>query len=156
MLFEMLTGKRPYDSKDKVALLGQHVAGPIPSLRGRAPSIALSGELETVITKLLAKSPSDRFADALTAAEALASVTQIEGSPSSHMRATNPVSSYSLAPSTPRNSVASHDTPRDSLGAPIEISPSEERTRSLELAKAERPPTTPPPVHASVRARRPR
>ena len=71
MLFEMLTGRRPYDNKDKVALLGQHVAGAIPSLRERAPALMLPLELEQVVTKLLAKSPSDRYADAAEAMQAL-------------------------------------------------------------------------------------
>ncbi len=71
MLFEMLVGKRPYDNKDKVALLGQHVAGPIPSVRTRAPEGAVSPSLDAVVHKMLAKSPSDRYDDASEAAEAL-------------------------------------------------------------------------------------
>ncbi|MBI2395053.1 MAG: protein kinase [Deltaproteobacteria bacterium] len=71
MLFEMLVGKRPYDNKDKVALLGQHVAGPIPSVRARAPADAVSPELDAVVSRMLAKSPSDRHEDAAAAAEAL-------------------------------------------------------------------------------------
>jgi serine/threonine protein kinase len=74
MLFEMLTGRRPYDNKDKVALLGQHVAGAIPSLRERAPTLMLPIELEQVVTKLLSKSPSDRYADAAEAMQALLDV----------------------------------------------------------------------------------
>ena len=71
MLFELLVGKRPYDNKDKVALLGQHVAGPIPSVRARAPEGAVAPSLDIVVSKMLAKSPSDRYADATDAAEAL-------------------------------------------------------------------------------------
>jgi eukaryotic-like serine/threonine-protein kinase len=71
MLFEMLTGKRPYDNKDKVALLGQHVAGPIPSVKARAPEGAVAPSVNDVVTKMLAKSPSDRYEDAADAAEAL-------------------------------------------------------------------------------------
>jgi serine/threonine-protein kinase len=71
MLFEMLTAKRPYDNKDKVALLGQHVAGPIPSVRERAPHQAVPVELEAIVTKLLSKSPSDRYPDAQAAIDAL-------------------------------------------------------------------------------------
>jgi len=71
MLFEMLAGKRPYDNKDKVALLGQHVAGPIPSVRTRSPEGAVTPALEVVVTKMLAKSPSSRYDDAAEAAEAL-------------------------------------------------------------------------------------
>ncbi len=71
MLFEMLAGRRPYDNKDKVALLGQHVAGPIPSVRSRAPTQPITERLDAVVSKMLAKSPSDRYQDAAEAAEAL-------------------------------------------------------------------------------------
>jgi len=82
MLFEMLVGKRPYDNKDKVALLGQHVAGPIPSVRDRAPPGAINAELDTVVSRMLAKSPSDRFPDAAAASEAL-SAASAGGAPDS-------------------------------------------------------------------------
>ncbi len=74
MLFEMLTGRRPYDNKDKVALLGQHVAGPIPRVRERAPEQAITAEVEAIVTRLLSKSPSDRYADAQAAADALLAI----------------------------------------------------------------------------------
>ncbi len=89
MLFEMLTGRRPYDNKDKVALLGQHVAGPIPSLRERAPVLNLSHELEVVVTRLLSKSPSDRYADASDAIDALQSMP-LEGTPVLMLSSRNP------------------------------------------------------------------
>jgi serine/threonine-protein kinase len=74
MLFEMLTGRRPYDNKDKVALLGQHVAGPIPRVRERAPEAGVSAEVEAIVTRLLSKSPSDRYPDAQAAADALLAI----------------------------------------------------------------------------------
>jgi tRNA A-37 threonylcarbamoyl transferase component Bud32 len=74
MLFEMLTGKRPYDNKDKVALLGQHVAGVIPQPRERAPSLGITEPLEQVVLKLLAKSADARFADAQAGIDALAAL----------------------------------------------------------------------------------
>jgi len=101
MIFEMLAGKRPYDNKDKVALLGQHVAGPIPSVRSRAPEGAVTASLDVVVTKMLGKSPSSRYADATDAAEALmiastgASDLPIEfrGEPSDSGRVVIPTSS---------------------------------------------------------------
>ncbi|MBI2390949.1 MAG: serine/threonine protein kinase [Deltaproteobacteria bacterium] len=65
LLFEMLTGVRPYDDVDKVALLGAHVSKPIPRVSSRAPRDQYIPEgLELVITQALAKQPDDRFQSA--------------------------------------------------------------------------------------------
>ncbi|MBL8716471.1 MAG: serine/threonine protein kinase [Myxococcales bacterium] len=74
ILFEMLAGKRPYDNKDKVALLGQHVAGVIPSVRERMPDLPISEALDAIVARLMAKSPSERFANASEAIEAFDSL----------------------------------------------------------------------------------
>jgi len=74
ILFEMLAGKRPYDNKDKVALLGQHVAGVIPSVRERMPDQPITEALDTIVARLMAKSPSERFANAAEAIEAFDSL----------------------------------------------------------------------------------
>ncbi len=72
LLFEMLVGKRPYDNKDKVALLGSHVRDPIPSVRERAPKGQwVTHELEQVVTMMLAKDKNERYQTANDAAEAL-------------------------------------------------------------------------------------
>ena len=99
MLFEMITGRRPYDNKDKVALLGQHVAGAIPSLRERAPQLMLPAELEVVVTKLLQKSPADRYDDAQSAIDALLSLDL--GGPTIMVASRNP--SRSAASSAERS-----------------------------------------------------
>jgi len=72
MLFEMLTGKRPFNADSAVRLLGMHVTSPVPTLQSVAPEIAVSPELENVVRKLLAKDASDRPADAKATIELLA------------------------------------------------------------------------------------
>jgi serine/threonine-protein kinase PpkA len=58
VLFEMLTGKAPYDADDTMAIAFAHVHDPVPEL----PSAFCN--YQPLIDRLLAKTLSDRFADA--------------------------------------------------------------------------------------------
>ena len=64
MLYEMLTGKKPFDAENHMAILVHHAKAPIPKLPERIASI------QPLIDTLMAKSPADRPADADTAREA--------------------------------------------------------------------------------------
>ena len=65
VLFEMLTGRRPYVSPDPVTLLRMQAAAPVPTLAGAAPGRPwCTAELEALIAGALAKRPDDRFRDA--------------------------------------------------------------------------------------------
>jgi Protein kinase domain len=72
LAFEMLTGGPPYPGQDSLALLLAHGTHPVPRATERDP--ALSGSVDAVFQRALAKSPTDRypsagaFMDALTAA----------------------------------------------------------------------------------------
>ncbi|TCO83694.1 serine/threonine-protein kinase PpkA [Plasticicumulans lactativorans] len=58
VLYEMLTGERPYKSDDSFATALMHVTAPIPQLAGEL------ARFQDLINRLLAKSPDDRFPDA--------------------------------------------------------------------------------------------
>jgi eukaryotic-like serine/threonine-protein kinase len=62
VLFEMLTGRAPFDGDSAVAIALKHVSEPPPSPREFRPEIP--PQLEAVVLKSLAKSPSDRYGDA--------------------------------------------------------------------------------------------
>ena len=64
ILFEMVTGTRPYQHDSKVTLLGMHVTAPIPHMRERAPDIEVPPRLEALVHRLLAKEADARFSDA--------------------------------------------------------------------------------------------
>jgi serine/threonine-protein kinase len=64
MLFEMLTGDRPYTADDPMRVLEMHLSSPIPSARALKPEMGLSPELEAVVVKALQKQPTDRFGSA--------------------------------------------------------------------------------------------
>ena len=71
ILFEMLTGVRPFDDESKVALLGMHVTAPIPSARERAPNAGISNALDDIMARLMAKDARARFSDAKELIDAL-------------------------------------------------------------------------------------
>jgi eukaryotic-like serine/threonine-protein kinase len=62
VLFEMLTGRAPFDGDSAVAVALKHVNQPAPSPREIVPE--LPPELEAVVLKALAKDPAQRYNDA--------------------------------------------------------------------------------------------
>ena len=69
LLFEMLTGRVPFEDKSLPALLTAIATRPPPTLSSRG--VEAPAGLEALITRALAKSPDDRFASAYEMAEAL-------------------------------------------------------------------------------------
>jgi eukaryotic-like serine/threonine-protein kinase len=65
ILFEMLTGAKPYRAENPMAIVYKHRKEPVPQLPERFASV------QPVLDRLLAKLPADRFADAGQAAGAL-------------------------------------------------------------------------------------
>jgi len=59
VFFEMVTGQRPFNDKDPLKVLIQHQKTPPPRPSSLNPEISL--ELETIILKMLAKNPEDRY-----------------------------------------------------------------------------------------------
>jgi eukaryotic-like serine/threonine-protein kinase len=62
ILFEMLAGEVPFASANPTHLVMAKFTAPVPSVRERRDSV--SAELDAVVRRCLAKSPSDRFRDA--------------------------------------------------------------------------------------------
>jgi serine/threonine protein kinase len=65
MLYEMLTGEKPYRAENPMAIVYKHRKEPVPQLPERFAA------LQPLAERLLAKAPADRFASAAEAAEAL-------------------------------------------------------------------------------------
>jgi len=65
ILYEMLTGGKPYRAENPMAVIYKHRKDPVPQL-----AAGLQG-LQPLLERLLAKRPEDRFASALEAAQSL-------------------------------------------------------------------------------------
>lgn len=62
VIFQMLTGRVPYDADTSASVLAQHIVAPVPSLTSINP--ALPPALEGVVTKALAKEAAARYQSA--------------------------------------------------------------------------------------------
>lgn len=69
ILFELLSGDKPFVGENHTALLNQIIGGPPPSLKERCPTI--SDELSRVVQQAMATSARERFQTAAEFAEAL-------------------------------------------------------------------------------------
>jgi serine/threonine protein kinase len=78
ILYELLTGKLPFDAKQPIEYIQLHVnATPIP-LSERLPEANFPPGLEAVVMAALAKKPEDRYASAAEFAVALESLCQAD------------------------------------------------------------------------------
>jgi serine/threonine protein kinase len=80
ILFEMLTGKVPYDRPNSVNILMAHISEPIPSMASVNPKANVPAELEDLVRMCLAKTPDERFS---SMNEVLVALTHASGGLSS-------------------------------------------------------------------------
>ncbi len=71
ILYEVLTGKLPFDARTPMEYIQKHVTEAIIPLSQRRPELKLPPELDAVLEKALAKSPDHRYQSASEFAEAL-------------------------------------------------------------------------------------
>ncbi|MBC5806259.1 MAG: Stk1 family PASTA domain-containing Ser/Thr kinase [Candidatus Eremiobacter antarcticus] len=69
VLFEMVTGKRPYTAETALGVAMAHVSADVPN--PSAQGVAVSPDLRDIIQKLLQKAPADRYQSAGEALSAL-------------------------------------------------------------------------------------
>lgn len=74
ILYEMLTGKPPFESDSFMGVLSQHMFDPPPPLRERCPEALIPEALENITLKALAKAPEDRFESMKAFADALSAI----------------------------------------------------------------------------------
>src|SRR5690606_33727141 len=70
ILFEMLSGRRPYEATTPMALAVKHVTDPIPQIEGGHVPAAC----QTLINRAMAKNPVERYGTAAAFAQELQSV----------------------------------------------------------------------------------
>ena len=76
VLFEMVTGQRPFSADDTAGILDAHRHQPPPHLHQVAPDLDLPPGLDRVIQRALAKDPDDRYQSAVEMANALDAVAE--------------------------------------------------------------------------------
>jgi serine/threonine protein kinase len=92
MLFELLTGSRPYTADEPMRVLEMHLNSPIPSARALRPEIGISPELEAAMVKALQKQPEERFGSAEAFDQALEQTPELKP-----RRPTNPISVVAIS-----------------------------------------------------------
>jgi serine/threonine protein kinase len=71
ILYELITGKLPFDAKTPLDIMKAHVRDPPIALSQRVPDKPFWPELDAVMAKALAKTPDERYATAEEFGEAL-------------------------------------------------------------------------------------
>ena len=64
IMYELLTGHRPFEAESKVALLGMQVTAPVPAMITKCQDCNVPLEVEVLVGRLLAKEASERIGDA--------------------------------------------------------------------------------------------
>lgn len=108
IMFEMFTGKRPFDEKDPVLLFKRLRTEAAPAFKEKAPDVNVPANVEAIVAKLLERDPVNRYATAnelitvIDAAmpEAKATVTPIAAKPAEEAKPAE------IAKETPKESAA--------------------------------------------------
>ncbi|WP_049876379.1 serine/threonine-protein kinase [Sorangium cellulosum] len=142
VLYEMLTGQHPFDTKNVVERLKQQGPGGPPALRARAPDLEVPYEVQQAVMRLMEHDPSFRFqtaADAIAALdEGLAALARSAAPPAP---AGGGIAAAGQAPSGEANA-AGGAAAQAAKAAPREQAPSAwPGPRATLLARAHRRPT---------------
>jgi len=114
ILYEVLTGKLPFDARSSMDHISLHATGQPIRLNQRVPGRTFPAPLEDIVAKALAKSPADRFASAAEFAEAMQSMVSGFARPAGIRRETASASMPRVAES---GASAHPDPPRDAAHA---------------------------------------
>jgi eukaryotic-like serine/threonine-protein kinase len=71
ILYEMLSGSRPFSSQSQVGILGQQLSKSPPKISDRAPGIIVPPAVEAVAMRLLQREASDRYQSAAEVVEVI-------------------------------------------------------------------------------------
>jgi formylglycine-generating enzyme required for sulfatase activity/tRNA A-37 threonylcarbamoyl transferase component Bud32 len=92
VLYELVTGRKPYTADTPMAVVDKHLHDPLPRPSQVAPG--LPEAIENLLLKMLAKNPDDRYSDmaaVVTAMEGLLSGTAIVGGLATQLEVEQPV-----------------------------------------------------------------
>jgi serine/threonine-protein kinase len=78
VLYEMLTGKKPFDGKEISEIFLQQLESSPPPFRKVLPGVPLPADLEAIVMRALEKSPAERFPSALKMRDALGRISGLD------------------------------------------------------------------------------
>ena len=126
IMYEMLTGLRPFEAESKVALLGMQVTAPVPAMMTKCADCNVPLEVEVLVGRLLAKEASERIGDAKEVIEGIGTIlTQLAAAgkidprfspPAPSGFATNPGLISGITPSPPELASAAADRAKAAAG----------------------------------------
>ncbi len=76
VMFELLTGKPPFQGDTALEIIAMHAKEPPPSLSARHGSISFNNALESIVAKCLAKNREDRYSSMLSLKADLDSIVE--------------------------------------------------------------------------------
>jgi serine/threonine-protein kinase len=79
ILYEMLTGKHPFDTPDRMAILSMHIVAPVPRMSDRNPAIDVPAPIEQIVRRLLEKDATARPPSARALVDAIESAAAQSG-----------------------------------------------------------------------------
>ncbi len=103
LLYEMITGRLPFEGPTVMAILSKHLTETPPPPSVRRPDLGLPPQLDAVVMAALVKEPDQRIASMELFAEQLAAVLPVVGGPATGLgaAATGPVSAQHWQASAP-------------------------------------------------------
>jgi serine/threonine-protein kinase len=139
MMYEMLTGKRPFDHESKVALLGMHVTAAVPPM---SPDLGVPADVEAIVRKLLSKESSERIQEARELIDGLNQITgQLAAEQRIEARYATGGTVMGVPTSLAKPLSQSGETPNPLLAAPL---PPQSLATPAGLPSAPPPPNAPP------------
>jgi serine/threonine-protein kinase len=81
-MYEMLSGRSPFDASDGQSSFRQRLVQDAPPLSQRAPGIAIRPEVEAIVMRLVQRDPSQRYPTATGVIAAIdGAIAAMEGAP---------------------------------------------------------------------------
>lgn len=109
VLFEMLTGRMPFTDESPLGLLLEVVRAEVPDVRQLNGEV--DAELAQILTRMVAKDPSDRYSSCHELVEALQHLPAIQKGGPISVRAKLPLAAATTIGSLPTPAALSRDTP---------------------------------------------
>ncbi len=119
ILFELLTGRVPFEGESFMSVLSKHARNAVPRLRDVSPRLGVSRELEGIVYRALEKAPGARFATMGEMAGALMAVPEMAGVVFRTSGSGQLAAPALTAPSSGRPELQTHEIPTTELLTPL-------------------------------------